>query len=255
MATLSTYKILPAGAVQIVTPEPLSGDGGQALNDNFKHIADSVLVPGGSIGEIQYNDGGALVGAGWKLEGAVGAERLLSPGTADDGSTALQVAGSAAFSGTVVVGEDFHLYGGIFGSESVSGGAYGCDLRNSNPTCNKAQMVLGGGTPGGSQARAWSFGTDPYASGDYSFFLYSGHLNSVIMFLDDDGNLTASANVSVGGALNVTGTAVIDGSLQAASFNPAAVPTITGSRSSGAALQNLLAALAGLGLIIDSSTP
>lgn len=117
MATLSICKTLPAGAVQIVTPEPLSGDGGQALNDNFKHIADSVLVPGGSIGELQYNDGSLLVGAGWKMVGTIGEERLLSPGTTDDGATELQVTGAASFTGNVTASS---FTGDVVGTASGS---------------------------------------------------------------------------------------------------------------------------------------
>lgn len=112
MATLSTYKTLSGGAVQIVIPEPLSGDGGQALNDNFKSIADSVLSPGGSTGDLQYNDGSTLAGAGWTMVGTPGEERLLSPGTTDDGSTELQVTGAVvatAFYGSAAYMSDIPL--------------------------------------------------------------------------------------------------------------------------------------------------
>lgn len=140
MATLSTYKTLSGGAVQIVVPEPLSGDGGQALNDNFKSIADSVLAPGGATGDLQYNDGSTLAGAGWTMVGTLGEERLLSPGTTDDGSTELQVTGAALFTGPVHAESELYcnsLYsqwidlqgGNIYGNGGggSGGGTWGMD--------------------------------------------------------------------------------------------------------------------------------
>lgn len=40
MATLQVYKTIDGRDIQIVVPEPLTGAAGQALNDNFKNIAD-----------------------------------------------------------------------------------------------------------------------------------------------------------------------------------------------------------------------
>ena len=55
-------------------------------------------------------------------------------------------------------------------------------------------------------------------------------------------NLWLSGNAAIGGSVGFYGTA------------PAAKPTVTGSRGGNAALASLLAALAGLGLLTDSST-
>jgi hypothetical protein len=81
--------------------------------------------------------------------------------------------------------------------------------------------------------------------------LYSGTDNtydiglvSSLRFRD----LFLGRNAAIGGTLAVTGNVGFNGTA------PAAKPTVTGSRGGNAALASLLTALAGLGLITDSST-
>ena len=68
-------------------------------------------------------------------------------------------------------------------------------------------------------------------------------------------NILTNHNVGIGSALpqtnfDVAGNAKISGTLAVGT-----IPTITGSRTDGSALLNLLTALAAMGLIIDNSTP
>lgn len=63
------------------------------------------------------------------------------------------------------------------------------------------------------------------------------------------GNSEFSGNLALGAALDHNGTTV-----GFFGTNPTTKPTVTGSRGSNAALQSLLTALAGLGLIVDSSS-
>ena len=70
-------------------------------------------------------------------------------------------------------------------------------------------------------------------------------------------NITDStASVStVTGAVVLAGGLGVGGNITAATFTPAAVPAITGSRGGNAALASLLTGLASIGLITDTSTP
>ena len=77
MSTLTTYKTLSSGNLQIVTPEPLAGPAGAALNGNAKNFTDAILaLAPAALGDIIY--GGAL-GAATILPGnTAGARQFLS---------------------------------------------------------------------------------------------------------------------------------------------------------------------------------
>jgi hypothetical protein len=66
--------------------------------------------------------------------------------------------------------------------------------------------------------------------------------------------LGATATV-VNGTLHVVGESTLEAAITAPAFNATTPPVVTGSRTDGTALASLLTALAGLGLITDSSTP
>src|SRR3954447_23809713 len=66
-SVMPDYTMDDYNGYKIVKPDPV-GEGGIALNDNFKKVADDIAAlqaaaaPGGADGQVQFNDDGAFGG-------------------------------------------------------------------------------------------------------------------------------------------------------------------------------------------------
>jgi hypothetical protein len=95
----------------------------------------------------------------------------------------------------------------------------------------------------------FQMGTDSQRNNTPDFFISNNQTGRIPLLISPTDSVTIGYGATIGGTLQHSGTA-----LGFFGAQPVARPVITGSRSDGTALANLLAALAKLGLIANKST-
>jgi hypothetical protein len=96
----------------------------------------------------------------------------------------------------------------------------------------------------------FQLGTDSTRDRSPDFWVHNVKSGRLPVVIDETDNVTMAYGATVGGSLGHTGT-----TLGFYGAPPIPRPVITGSRSDGTAVANLLARLQELGLIIDNTTP
>lgn len=130
-----------------------------------------------------------------------------------------------------------------------------------SPTSLRNQIVFGAD----GQPNIYAMGTDSGANGTADWWLYNSRTNHFVLLANADDSVTVNYGATINGTATVNGPASLLGSTTTIGASgslvgfygttPQSQPTITGCRSDGTALANLLSKLSAMGIIKDRTTP
>ena len=178
----------------------------------------------------------------------------LSADDPEDMAPAIQIGTIASQNADEVEITGGSIDGAVIGATTPANGTFGTLASTGSATIGDGNgirvVTIAGnntGSAGGSVAIVKNAASNIIAIGNKSAIL--GGAYDATPYLFHNGTLNTHGNTQVNGNLAITG------NIGFYNTAPAAKPTVTGSRGGNAALASLLTALAGLGLITDSSTP
>lgn len=243
--TLRSGNGRPTGAGAGGTVTVTSGDAGTS------GAGGAINITSGRGGTTEFSGGGGDItltgGSGKTVDGVYGGAITLQSGAGADifaysGNNPNGNGGGGTFRGGAGGSVGVAGNGGTF--QFVGGQAVGSFGDGGSFSLAGGIASGGGGTGGGCTFTNGYAGNAAYADGNIFFYLSSssgfpGAIKLNSSFGTSAIEITRSGSATQMGFFNTT---------------PISKPTITGSRASGAALQDLLTKLASLGLITDSTT-
>jgi hypothetical protein len=102
-----------------------------------------IVAPGGSVGALQFNGGGVMLGAGWQF--STDGNRLLAPNATDDAVTSILLGPAVAATGSITInsipatGRTITINDGVRGPATF-------EYTNGSPSGGATAVAIGGST-------------------------------------------------------------------------------------------------------------